>query len=458
MDAPEFDDVADPSCTCLPCVSARRLEALALRTGGSPVRRARRTAVTFVTAGFVAAGVGPTVAHVLDHDKTLDENSPRQPLADGSDAQEQLPPGTGLAGWDGSGSPQGNPGPLRFGTAVGTAGKSVASSIATPKRIGLDTITRQQILDRARSWADAVVPYSQSAYHNGYRTDCSGYVSMVWGLSENAWTGNLADYAVPISRSDLQPGDILLFHNAANPVSGSHVTIFEKWADSSHTSYVGYEQTPPGTKHRTIPYAYFTNSSSYKPYRYKNVTDGGGGGTTSPGSSAFPGVEYFGPGKSNAYVTQLGQALVAKGYGMYYSEGPGPEWGSADQNATAAFQRDQGWTGSEADGIPGPDTWSLLMSGSSGGSTGGDGGGSTPATPPFPGVQYFGPGKSNAYITQLGTALVAKGYGRYYSVGPGPSWGSADRNATAAFQRAQGWTGSDADGIPGPDTWDLLMR
>ncbi|WP_436774941.1 peptidoglycan-binding protein [Yinghuangia sp. YIM S09857] len=466
MEAPVFDDIADPSCTCLACVGTRRQEAMALRSGGSPARRARRTAATVVTAGFVAAGVAPAAARALDADKSVDDQGPRQPLADTLIDQAQLPPGASdhtvpeAAVWEGAyGSPQGEPGPLRLGSS---GGKSITPVLVTaPSRLGLATVTRDQIIERARSWSDVVVPYSQSGYRGGYRTDCSGYVSMAWGLAQNAWTGNLADYATPISKSALKPGDILLFHNAANPVRGSHVVIFDRWTDSSRTSYVGYEQTQPGTKHRTIPYAYFNYSSSYKAYRYKNVVEGGGSspGPTTPGATVFPGAQYFGPGKSNAYITQLGKALVAKGYGSYYREGPGPTWGAADQQATAAFQRAQGWTGADADGIPGRETWARLMAGFDGG-TGGN-----PAPPPtspgataFPGAQYFGPGKSNAYITQLGKALVAKGYGSYYREGPGPTWGTADQRATAAFQRAQGWTGADADGIPGKDTWALLMR
>ncbi|MFE5542763.1 peptidoglycan-binding protein [Streptomyces sp. NPDC056534] len=78
--------------------------------------------------------------------------------------------------------------------------------------------------------------------------------------------------------------------------------------------------------------------------------------------------------------------------------------------------------------------------------------------PKFPGTEKFGPGANNAYVTQLGKALVRKGYGRFYSVGPGPRWGEADRRATQAFQRAQGWTGADADGRPGPSTWNRLMK
>lgn len=81
-----------------------------------------------------------------------------------------------------------------------------------------------------------------------------------------------------------------------------------------------------------------------------------------------------------------------------------------------------------------------------------------PSAPPaFPGRDKFGPGKRNKYVTQLGERLVAKGYGRFYKVGPGPAWSDADRNAVRAFQKAQGWTGDDADGYPGPQTWARLF-
>jgi hypothetical protein len=36
------------------------------------------------------------------------------------------------------------------------------------------------VIANAKTWLNPAVPYSQSAYHNGYRTDCSGYVSMAW--------------------------------------------------------------------------------------------------------------------------------------------------------------------------------------------------------------------------------------------------------------------------------------
>lgn len=80
-----------------------------------------------------------------------------------------------------------------------------------------------------------------------------------------------------------------------------------------------------------------------------------------------------------------------------------------------------------------------------------------PTPPLFPGRQFFRAGANNAHVTRLGRALVAKGYGRHYKSGPGPRWSEADRRNVEAFQRAQGWSGSDADGYPGPETWRHLF-
>ncbi|MEU5433813.1 peptidoglycan-binding protein [Streptomyces sp. NPDC020719] len=75
----------------------------------------------------------------------------------------------------------------------------------------------------------------------------------------------------------------------------------------------------------------------------------------------------------------------------------------------------------------------------------------------FPGRSAFQLGQSHPAVTVLGKRLVAHGFGRFYSEGPGPRFTEADRKATEAFQRAQGWSGSDADGYPGPSTWARLM-
>lgn len=81
------------------------------------------------------------------------------------------------------------------------------------------------------------------------------------------------------------------------------------------------------------------------------------------------------------------------------------------------------------------------------------------ASVPFPGAQFFGPGKKNKYILMLDKALIAKGFAKYYKAGANgasQSWGTGTQKACMAFQEAQGWTGADADGIPGAETWKRL--
>ncbi|WP_405413945.1 peptidoglycan-binding protein [Streptomyces rubiginosohelvolus] len=78
-----------------------------------------------------------------------------------------------------------------------------------------------------------------------------------------------------------------------------------------------------------------------------------------------------------------------------------------------------------------------------------------PTYEPFPGAVFFKAGRNSAVITAMGKRLVAEGCGRY-AVGPGPRWSEADRKSYAAFQRKLGYSGSDADGIPGKTSWDRL--
>ncbi|WP_255306493.1 peptidoglycan-binding protein [Streptomyces sp. Wb2n-11] len=80
----------------------------------------------------------------------------------------------------------------------------------------------------------------------------------------------------------------------------------------------------------------------------------------------------------------------------------------------------------------------------------------SPSYEPFPGASFFHGGRHSPIITALGRRLVALGFGRHYKNGPGPNWTNADKRNVEDFQRAQGWTGSNADGIPGPETWKRL--
>jgi hypothetical protein len=452
METPVFEEI-DPAsdCDCPGCVHWRRV--LPRSTGGHP---ATTRAVILAAAASTALGAvhaAPAFA------------APHAPARQGGPAVDE--PET----------PQGRKAPLH-------------SSGGRPSVVKAPTTTRADIIRRAKQWVAAKVPYSMSAYWgDGYRQDCSGFVSMAWNLPGNEWTGSLAQYGIRIAKDDLQPGDILLFHNPANPEQGSHVVIFGGWTDYTHTYYLAYEETRPYARKQATPYAYWSNSDRYVAYRYKGLAGAAAGaepdpprpGTPEPGTTEppvpdnakpetptvtpYPGAAYFGPGANNKYVTQLGRMLVERGAGRYYTSGPGPRWTDADRRATQAFQRAQGWRGQDADGLPGAQTWTLLATGRGKdiGAAGGQPGAAGPSVPSshgvpgYPGRAMFRPGATNEYVTRLGGQLVKKGFGKYYTSGPGPRWGEADRRGVEAFQRAQGWRGGAADGYPGPETWRRLF-
>ncbi|MGW6395401.1 peptidoglycan-binding protein [Streptomyces sp. NPDC055103] len=78
-----------------------------------------------------------------------------------------------------------------------------------------------------------------------------------------------------------------------------------------------------------------------------------------------------------------------------------------------------------------------------------------PALEPFPGASFFTKGKTSPIITAMGRRLVAEGCSSYRS-GPGPRWTEADRRSYAKWQHKLGFRGSDANGIPGPTSWNAL--
>ncbi len=74
----------------------------------------------------------------------------------------------------------------------------------------------------------------------------------------------------------------------------------------------------------------------------------------------------------------------------------------------------------------------------------------------YPDAEHPNRNTTGPQITWLGERLVAHGFDDRYRSGPGPNWSDADRENVADFQKAQGWTGDDADGYPGPTTLRLL--
>ncbi|MEV5429696.1 NlpC/P60 family protein [Streptomyces sp. NPDC052701] len=330
METPVFEEFEPASdCDCPGCAHRRRIPPRfpAGRAGGPPAS----CRALVVAAASAALGAGHAV-----------------PVA----ATSHAPHSPGVPAGEEPGTPQGGAAPLH-----GPGGRPAkpAGPLETP------AITRAEIIDRAGTWVAAKVPYSTQAYwSDGYRQDCSGYVSMAWKLPGNEWTGSLHQYADRISEEELQPGDILLFHHQADPANGSHVVVFGGWTDHTHTSYLAYEQTRPHTRRQTTPYAYWNQSDRYVPYRYKGLAGSAKGAppASAPPAAAtpapYPGRAYSGPGAHTGYATRPGRRPAGEGPGAHRTTGPGPRRGAADRREAGAFPRVRGRRGGAADGFPGP--------------------------------------------------------------------------------------------------------
>ncbi|WP_406211782.1 hypothetical protein [Streptomyces decoyicus] len=130
---------------------------------------------------------------------------------------------------------------------------------------------RKDIIDRALERVEHRIGYSQSATTNGYRDDCSGFVSAAWGLQPpglNTYSLMGNDTAHVITKDDLQPGDAL--------IAGDHTVLFGGWADKEHTKYIALEDNgSQGTVSHVIPYPYYSGDAAhersigqpYVPYR-----------------------------------------------------------------------------------------------------------------------------------------------------------------------------------------------
>ncbi|WP_170153751.1 FG-GAP-like repeat-containing protein [Actinoplanes italicus] len=142
-----------------------------------------------------------------------------------------------------------------------------ASSVGGP-------ITRAEIMRRAQGWVDNQPgPYSQKAFAwdpthtRKYRRDCSGYVGMAWHLNADPSTRTLHNYSNQISKSDLQPGDIL-------NIAAKHVVLFKSWkTDRRHFTYYTFGSTPVKIRTASIDSGTIDShrATSYVARRYTKI-------------------------------------------------------------------------------------------------------------------------------------------------------------------------------------------
>lgn len=195
----------------------------------------------------------------------------------------------------------------------------------------------------------------------------------------------------------------------------------------------------------------------------------------------FPGTGAFVVGQRHPAVKQVDKWLITLGY-TEHNDGNGYQAGTLFTEYTKAniqdFQREIGDNRFD-NGILGQEQWSLLRrmaqqggddggnddAGNSDGSAGGSENGTWEPDDEFPGRDAFQIGQEHPAVVQLDKWLIAAGYADHYagnSYEPGPTFTKYTRENVQDFQLAQGWTGKrkggDADGYPGPETWERLQE
>ncbi|MFJ2579957.1 peptidoglycan-binding protein [Kitasatospora aureofaciens] len=167
--------------------------------------------------------------------------------------------------------------------------------------------------------------------------------------------------------------------------------------------------------------------------------------------STINGLQY-GYGAHGDQVTAVGQALVAHGFGSHYQQGPGPDWSDADTENYADYQRSLGYSGQDADGVPGPASLQQLLGYLPGGRTVSLAhliAAAQTDPPAEQGHTTYGP-----EVQIVEQALADEGVLDQQWVDG--SYGSKTMTAYSGWQQRCGYSGADADGIPGRDSLQRL--
>lgn len=97
---------------------------------------------------------------------------------------------------------------------------------------------RRTAIERGFTWFDQNVSYSQSRYYGGYRTDCSGFISMCWQLGQSYTTANFigdgASWDRLSSFDSLKPGDALVRRSNG----AGHIVMFLGWNPGGQSACV----------------------------------------------------------------------------------------------------------------------------------------------------------------------------------------------------------------------------
>jgi len=164
--------------------------------------------------------------------------------------------------------------------AVATAGTARTAAPAARASAGSKVggaIKRSEVISRAKYWYDHRGSFSYNmngSYRDPqgrqYRTDCSGYVSMALHLSSSLSTVTLPGVGHRVAKAKMHAGDYIGHMGAGTGGAGGHVRLFQKWANSAHTTYWAYDFGSTPVKHQT----YSLSTKGYTAYSYKNIKSG----------------------------------------------------------------------------------------------------------------------------------------------------------------------------------------
>lgn len=106
---------------------------------------------------------------------------------------------------------------------------------------------------RAERWLAQRVPYSQTRWHEGYRTDCSGYGSMAWGLGRSTTTYYWKYSARRRATNDLKYGDVVILER----LSGRpyHAVMFTRWIDKDAKLFEYMHLTGTGVDYKSMTWS-----------------------------------------------------------------------------------------------------------------------------------------------------------------------------------------------------------
>lgn len=305
--------------------------------------------------------------------------------------------------------------------------------------------TAKAVLDAARRWV---------GYKEGYNNDT--VFGSRWGYPNQPWCGMFVESMVEeaggsvgdngtipyteycptgVSRfrargaivSTPQAGDIIYYWNGSEFY---HVGLVEEtsgWPYSITTiegntsSGVGVSGNGDGVYRRT---RYPSSNTTFARPRYDAATP-------------IPSVVFtinladIYDGADNNSTLLVRTRLVQLGYGIAIEK----PWGADAAYAYSAWQKKLGYSGADADGKPGPSSLTAM-----GFTVNQNASASWPVR-----LDHFSNGANNSSVILVRARLIQLGYG----IPPKAPWDASAVFAYSLWQRRLGYSGGDADGVPG---------